>query len=313
MPKTKRSTYDHKQFRDASWGVCGFELDFYLSNKYSNAPVILLKGGLGDAGSHSVKPLARAVIEESKGDVSIATVGTVRPFNLLESLKLFSVQAERNRARDQRELSMVRAGKKALELTRSKRLVFAGQSEGGVSAVDACVAWSQNPDRNKKQKLAVLTIDTPGVYKQMEYEGFPFMDLINLGLHCLPDLAKLSCKQKRALTLDYLKNPRLLLEGPYMLSEINYLKSVGLMTEIEFLRSNNVPVSHVFHGQDIVEGASAALLDPQAMVFDGSHTRFMTEPAPVADALIAVATMPLGENLQQKMINDMGYSYARAA
>ena len=285
MP-TKTLPYIFDKTQDADWGRCGFELDIYKAPKSSKNPLITLKGGLGDAGSLSLKPLREAILDLTHGKISVATIGTLRPFNLYESVRILTSPAEESRARQQRMHSMRRGTEKAVALTGARFVLLGGQSQGAVTAIDTGKKMLNTESHAEQPKIAVATINAPGVYESLEYEGVPLKGLIDLGAHCLPALASLSCYEKYRLIKDYLKNPRLVLELPYLLGEIEYLKSIGLQDEIEALRLGGVAVGHIFHDQDIVEGAVDALQDPSAVVFPGIHTTFMIVPVPVAEALV---------------------------
>lgn len=288
MPKNALPGKYYKT-QDKDWGRCGFELNLYKAPKSKDHPLLLLKGGLGDAGSHSLRTVLDAILDITNGEMSVGTVGTVRPFNLYESLRIIFSSAEQSRARNQRMHSMRRASEKAVIQTGSRLVLLGGQSQGGVTAVDTATKLMEAKPKKNSPKIAVATIDTPGVYENLDYSGFPLKGLIDLGAHCLPTIAKLSNYEKYRLIKDNFTNPRIMLELPYLLGEVDYLKGIGIHKEIEALRLGGVAVGHIFHDQDIVEGAVNALDDNNAIVFPGTHITFMIEPEPVAEALVSMA------------------------
>jgi len=277
------------KFQDSNWGRCGYELNLYQARHAKSNPLLVLKGGLGDAGSHSLKPVTEAILDITHGKMSIGTVGTLRPFNLYESLKILYSSTEQSRARKQRMHSMNRATEKAISITGCGFVLLGGQSQGGVTAVDTGLRLMNAETAGTKPRMAVATIDTPGVYHNLEYAGFPLKGLVDLGAHCIPTIAKLSNYEKFRLIRDNLKNPRLVLELPYLLGEIDYLKSIGIHEETSALRMGGVAVGHIFHNQDIIEGAVDAVQDSSAVIFPGTHTTFMIEPEPVAEVLVNMA------------------------
>ncbi len=288
MPK-KSNTGQFTKIQDSDWGRCGYELNLYKAPKAKDHPLLLLKGGLGDAGSRSLKTVFETILDITNGEMSVGTVGTLRPFSLHESLRILLSSTEQSRARNQRMHSMRRASDKAIQLTGSQLVLLGGQSEGGITAVDTATKIIGKKLEEPHPKIAVVTIDTPGVYEKLEYSGFPLKGLIDLGVNCLPTIAKLSTYEKYRLIKDNFTNPRTMLELPYLLGEVDYLKCVGIHDEIQALRLGGVAVGHIFHSQDIVEGAVNALVDESAVVFPGTHLTFMEEPEPVAEALVNMA------------------------
>ena len=288
MPK-KSNKGNFTKIQDSEWGRCGFDLSIYTSPRSKEHPLLLLKGGLGDAGSHSLKAVTDAILDITNGEMSVGTVGTLRPFNAYESLRIILSSAEHSRARNQRMHSMRRGADKAIELTGCQFVLLGGQSQGGITAVDTATKILSKKSEEPKPRMAVATIDTPGIYANLDYAGFPLKGLVDLVAHCAPTVAKLSNYEKFRLFKDNLINPRILVELPYLLGEVGYLKSIGINDEIQKLRLDGVAVGHIFHGQDIIEGAVKALEDESAVVFPGTHLTFVEEPAPVAEVLVNMA------------------------
>ena len=288
MPKKSNEGHFTK-IQDSDWGRCGFDLRIYTSPESRNNPLLLLKGGLGDAGSHSLRPVTDAILDLTHGKMTVGTVGTLRPFSAVESLRILLSSTEHSRARNQRMHSMRRAYDKAIELTGSRFVLLGGQSEGGITAVDTGIKILSKKSQETKPNMAVVTIDTPGVYTNLEHSGFPLKGLVDLAAHCAPTFAKLSAYEKYRLFKDNVMNLRNLFELPYLLGEVDYLKTIGISDEIQALRLGGVAVGHIFHGQDIVEGAVSALEDESAVVFPGTHLTFMEDPEPVAEVLVNMA------------------------
>ena len=278
--------------RDPNFGRCGFHLNFFPAQDPEDSPLIVLKGGLGDDGSHSLGEITEAMIDIGSGEVSIATVGTVRPYDLRKAFKAAFVAEDTSYSRYLRLKAFNKGAEETERTLRPRAVLYGGQSQGGVTAIDVALDRRDKQRESRKSGLpyGVVTINAPGVYDAMDYEGIDLVSgLFRLVKHVSEGVLSLERKQLCQLVEKNLRNPLLLLEWGYMIGELRYLKSVGLAEPIQDLRRSHVPVGHIFHDQDIIEGAAKALKDSRALVLSGTHTTFMKEPEPIARALVSAA------------------------
>ncbi len=243
--------------------------------------VILLKGGLGDPHSETVVGLAKALLEVSDGEVMAGTVSTERPKRFIKAV------AGVSRSRKHQSQSVYGASNKVNDTYHPDVLYLAGQSRGSVSVVDGGLYLVNHPKKNiASPRIGVATIDGPGIYEDLEIEGNILQGLTRLGANCMPDVSKLNLIE-RAKMFGRIATTTSFYEIPYFWNDISYLQRIGLYEEIEQLRQSGVPVTHIFHRDDIVPGAE---VDSEfSVVLDGGHARFLRDPHPVAEVLYAQA------------------------
>lgn len=275
-------------------GACGFEVTMMRrQDRLRGGAFILLKGGLGDINSVSLRPLAEAIIEASDGEVGVGTVSTIRPCNPIVALQGLKD------ARKQRSQSMLGAMKYVNGRHQPDVLITGGQSQGGIQAVDSPLhlkTKSRNPGR--QTSLGAVTIDAPGVYGPFVTGMHVIEGLIRLAGNCLPDIMALSWHERMELVRDNLRHPHSLFEPAYIAKEIEYMsKEIDISPDIAALRRNNVYVKHAFHRGDIVPGAE--IPSEHSRVFDGAHVRIVHEPEPVAEYMVDFAGEILANSKDQ--------------
>lgn len=284
MPETSPGITQEKYHGQFYFGGPGFDVTTLRGDRGPRGTydgVVLLKGGLGDPASNSMFGIAEHVVEMSDGDLVAAVVGTTRPRNP------FTVARSLYEPRKHQSQSVFRASDHLNDRFHAPVLVQAGQSRGAVSVVDGGLYQTQNPKVNIiRPELGVVTIDGPGVYGPIEYEGHITRALVELGLHCLEDLDQLSvCERAKFFGKSVLSSS--VYEPIFFTSDVMYLKDIDISDKIEVLRMLGVDVRHIFHDQDIVPGAEVP--SPFATVLSGGHLRFMVEPEPIAKVLVDFA------------------------
>jgi hypothetical protein len=281
-------------------GPSGYEATVWRHrNRHHGGVAIALRGGLGDTFSVSLEPMARAIIEETDGEFIVMTTGTRRPFNVVQAIE-GAANARRERAQ-----SMLGATKHLRNRHKPQVMIMAGQSEGGVSAVDAALAWqTKSKDKRPKPVTGVMTIDSPGVYGKLD-AGMPVLQgLWHLGLNCWEDVKLMSWRERAKLVGSNLLHLPSVFELGYIVGEIKYLKDIDMHTEIGDLRERGIDVWHAWHRGDIVPGADVA--NPYSAVFEGAHVRILKEPEPVAEYIVALAAQ-LEQKVPEGLVLD-GYS-----
>lgn len=250
-------------------------------HRKTGGAIVLLKGGLGDPHSQSVVGLAKALLEVSDGELMAATVSTTRPKKIAKAL------AGVSRSRKHQSQSVYGASNYVNDKYHPNALFLAGQSRGSVSVVDGALYLVNHPKKNPASpKLGVATIDGPGIFEDLDYEGNVLQGLARLGMHSLEDIRKLGVID-RAKLFGRMATKISLYEAPYFFNDISYLRRIGIYNEIEELRSSGLPVTHIFHRDDIVPGAEVD--SEHSVVLEGGHVRFLREPHPVAEVIYARA------------------------
>jgi hypothetical protein len=240
--------------------------------------VVLLKGGLGDPNSKTVVCLAKALLEVSDAELTVGTVSTTRPKNVIKAA------AGLSRSRKHQSQSIYGASNYVNDNLHPEALFLAGQSRGTVSVVDGAIHLATHPKKNEKSpSIGVATIDGPGVFQELDYDGNVVQGLFELGTHCLEDVRKLKVIDRLKLYGSIAANTSLY-EVPYFLSDVLYLKHIGIDQEVNKLRDvHKIPVTHIFHQNDLIPGAEFE--SEHSVVLEGGHARFLRDPYPVAEVI----------------------------
>ena len=229
----------------------------------------LLRGGLGDIRSSSMGNIACEVLKASGGEVAVGIVRTSRPFLPNKVLR------DAMNARETRAISMENAISGSLvRYPAISSLVVAGHSQGGVTVVDSMSRSLKNPEtKDHLDGIAkgVFTMDTPGVFSQMEYEGSIVQGLGRLILNCSEDVVTMSNKERTRIVRDMTKRGMSPFEALHIIGEIAYLRDVDISLDIEELRKQFVEVWHSFRSGDVVRGAEVP--SEFSRVYGGKHLR----------------------------------------
>ncbi len=238
---------------------------FRSADNDSPQNVVLYRGGLLDIRTSSLVELAKRTVIESEGEIVAGAIRTERPLMPHDAIAA-AMQAREQRARS--------AGGALLQTERfyqgAENIVVAGQSQGGVSAVDGILRATNHKGNNQHDKdinIRALTIDTPGVYGQLDTSVVP--GLVKLGLHCLPDLFRMGNVQRSRMIWDTVKRGYSPYEAMFVLGEIAYLSTIDLRPELEQLDDAGIDRRHAWHSLDVVPGAAEAC--DRSVVFDGGH------------------------------------------
>lgn len=267
----------------------GFRVDIARDKRRQlGGTVITLQGGLTDNLSRSMgvsdkdisqqRGLANALIEASDGEFIVAAVATVRPGNLFKRLSGSA------RSRTHRSKANAGAAKYMADRFEADRVIMAGQSLGGISAIDGALHRSrQHSAGNSPVSIdGVVTIDSPGVFGPLKYDGSLAEGLIVLAKNCYSDMEYMSIYERAKFLGPHVLNLAGPLEYAYVMNEIEFTHEADFSHEIDTLRrAYDVPVSHVFHQDDCIPGAEVE--SPYSASFPGGHVRFMYEPEPVAE------------------------------
>lgn len=272
----------------------GYEVTIVRAGKRRKlgGPVITLQGGLTDnlsksMGAHEKKlkkgeGLAHALIEASGGELVVASVATIRPENILQRVSgSFHSKTHRSKAN-------AGAAKYMNDLFKPDTLAMAGQSLGGVSAIHGAL-WHAHPTPHGRKPSpvkvdGVVTIDSPGMFGPLEYEGTIVDGLRALVGNCINDMKHLDRFERARQLAPLVLNLAGPLEAAFVLNEISFSHEGDFSGEVAELRGYGVDVSHVFHAEDCIPGAEVD--SPHSQVFPGGHLRFMYEPEPVAEHIV---------------------------
>ncbi len=262
------------QFRET-----GFELSMrYAREQKIGGVVVLFKGGLGDPNSKSMEVIAKTLYEMSDGKVNTGTVATTRKHSPLKAL-FGSSRAPKHRSQSLKGSSDI-----VNDTLHPGLLMFVGQSQGGINVVKAAVYQVDHPQKNAESpRLAVETIDAPGMYEPHEFEEEGALALGKFALHCMGDIHSMPVRDRVKITAKVAQSTSLL-ELPYFIGESVALQGIDVSSDVEYLRARGVHVGHIWHRDDMVPGASMAC--DNSLVLSGGHMTFMREPEPIAQHLI---------------------------
>lgn len=274
----------------------GYRVDIArAAGREHGGTLITLQGGLTDNLSRSMgtserdiakqRGLAHALIEASGGELIVASVATMRPGNLPRRVM------GSFRPRTHRSKANAGAAKYLDGRFRPDTLIMGGQSLGGVSALDGAL-WHADPQPRRRQPSrtkvdGVVTIDSPGIFGPLKYDGPIWEGLLMLGKNCWSDMGHLSIREKARFLGPHIVNMSAPLEYAFVMNEIGFSNEADFSGEVSKLRSFGVEVSHIFHTEDCIPGAETD--SPHSVAFPGGHVRFMYEPEPVAEHIVELA------------------------
>lgn len=249
-----------------SFGLTGYEVTVFEKPGASrDVPFVIYKGGWGDVDAESCVPLAMQTAEIF-GRAAVARnrrLSALNPRTVLAIARARTIRAEAVHAA--LNIGRVQYG--------AREAVVAGQSFGGDNAVDSTLFTAQELSKSQRpEKLSVLTIDSPGVYGDLERTESIHGSLIGLAKTILQDFRDYP-ETGNWLRKHFLK-PRSPLETLYFGSEMLSLMHIDVSPSIEMLRDRNIDVEHIFHVNDVVPRVE----DPNAGLFEGGHGAALVNP-----------------------------------
>jgi len=283
-------SYSHK-FREG-----GYRIDIArAASRNSGGTVITAQGGLTDNLSKSMgtsekdinnkRGLAYALIEASGGELIVASVATVRPGGLLEKA------VGSTRSRSHRSKANGGAARYMRDRFQPDTQLMGGQSLGGISALDGAL-WHADPMPHRRKPSdvridGVVTMDSPGIFGPLEYDGPLLEGLFMLVKNCMTDMSHLSLLERAKSMGPLVLNLSSPLEYAYVMDEVGFSNRADFSGEVAQLRKFGVAVSHIFHDDDCIPGAEVE--SPHSVSFPGGHVRFMYEPEGPAEHIVGFA------------------------
>ena len=259
----------------------GYELEILQDG--DPRALALLKGGLGDVRSDSLYSMAKRIVEKSDGEVAAGLIATTRPRNLIKIIRGNPVLA-----RQRRSQSVYGALRHAFGILEPEQLIAAGHSQGGISILDG-VAHGMKRGNKLPSDTQLVTIDTPSLFGSVEYDGFAFQALAELGVHCAKDLHRVPPETMLKIGLGSLFKQSMF-EPIYFQREANYLLNNLDMRRVVSKVREQYDVHHIFHRDDVVPGAEHEG-SPFVSVLEGGHIEAITEEGvePVVDFMLDLA------------------------
>lgn len=273
---------DPQYMQDVSghYGLTDYVVHVYEKpSAAKDAPMVLFKGGWGDADAVSCIPLAMQAADlfGRAATVSNRRLPWWNPMNLVAIPRARTARSE-----------AVHAGLVVAHAMNVPHAVVAGQSFGGNNAVDATLhAVETMPADERPEKLSVMTIDSPGVYGDLERSFGIISGLVGLTKSIMQDFRDNpeigGWLTSRLVDTARRRSP---LETLYFGSEMLSLLHIDISGQVRQLREEKkVPVLHVFHDADVVP----RIEDASAAVFEGGHGAALVRPAEIVNHMASTA------------------------
>ena len=261
----------------------GYEAEIMQGSTHPKT-FIGLKGGLGDARSDSLYDVGRSIIEETDGEFAVGLIATTRPKNIVAVLR-----GDPQKARQRRSQSVYGAMRHSVEHLSPDEVLLGGQSQGGISVVDAVAYGIKNKKDVFPDNTQVFTIDTPSMFGAEEHKEHPLFILPKLGIHCAKDAPRIPLSTYVKIVKGNTFS-RSMFEPVYFAREAMYLLDNLDASEEAITVRTKYLLHHLFHKDDIVPGAEQEE-HPFVTVFDGGHVEAMTREGipPVRDYIIGLS------------------------